>query len=79
MLIYDLNYLLVGVENTGLDCWSKCGSKQGPCDWCGEVGTCCKKGYHDTSSGCDGTIGGRNRHECVLRLRPRLPGKLDIL
>ena len=31
---------------------------------------CCKKGFHDKSNGCDGTFGGKTRHECVLR-----PGK----
>ena len=33
--------------------------------WCGKNVLCCKKGYWDKSNGCDGTLGGQNRHECV--------------
>ena len=52
--------------NAGVDCWEKCGGKQGPCDWCGN-GRCCKKGWPDTSNGCDGSFGGNTMHECVLK------------
>ena len=52
--------------NAGLDCWYKCEGKQGVCAWCGD-GMCCKKGYHDTRNGCDGSFGGNTRHECVTK------------
>ena len=41
---------------------------EGQCDWCGNVGWCCRKEW--IGNGCDGSIGGTNRHECVLN-----PGK----
>jgi len=55
------------LTNTGKDCWYKCGSKQGPCEWCGTKGMCCKNGFKDKSNGCDGTFGGLTRHECDLK------------
>lgn len=57
----------VGLANTGVDCWGRCGSKQGPCDWCGKNGMCCTRraGWTDTSNGCDGTFGGLKTHECI--------------
>jgi len=57
------------IANAGQDCWSSCGSVQGPCAWCGTKGYCCtkKSGWDDTSNGCDGTFGGAGRHECVLK------------
>ena len=45
-----------GVLNEGVDCWSGCNAKQGPCDWCG-AGMCCRYGWDDKSNGCDGKIG----------------------
>ena len=59
------------LKNAGKDCWINCKSRQGKCSWCGDTGMCCKKGFHDKSNGCDGTFGGKTRHECVLR-----PGKV---
>ena len=31
-------------------------------------GYCCRKGYHDTSHGCDGSFGGDGIHACALKL-----------
>ena len=65
-------YVSGKLENAGLDCWPKCNHKQGACEWCGSMGFCCtkKKDWYDTSNGCDGTFGGKTKHECVLK-----PGK----
>jgi hypothetical protein len=53
-----------GVLNEGVDCWSGCNAKQGPCDWCG-AGMCCRYGWDDKSNGCDGKIGVPGRsHVC---------------
>ena len=30
---------------------------------------CCRKGWKDKSGGCDGTFGGKNHHNCVLKPR----------
>ena len=60
--------------NDGKDCWANCGNQQGPCNWCGSKGVCCRVDWSDTSNGCDGTIGGNNIHECVLK-----PGLLKIV
>ena len=68
MLKLSLYYILIDIANIGLNCWYKCGEEQGPCDWCGQDGNCCKKGL--TGNGCDGTIGGLTRHECAGK-----PGK----
>ena len=57
------------LENSGKNCWVKCENKQGKCDWCGKGGFCCRKGFHDTSHGCDGSFGGDSEHECVLKPR----------
>ena len=61
------------LQNTGKDCWYECNSKQGLCSWCGTKGMCCKKGFLDTSNGCDGTFGGSARHECVLKSAGKCP------
>ena len=54
-----------GVENQGQNCWGECGRKQGACAWCG-TGMCCRKGWWDTSGGCDGSLGiDLPRHVCV--------------
>ena len=55
--------------NTGVYCLHRCGG-QGICEWCGTEGICCRKGWGDTSNGCDGSFGGLTKHECVLN-----PGK----
>eukprot|EP01052_Picozoa_sp_SAG31_P005632 SAG31_NODE_250_length_19098_cov_4.337123_2_plen_1162_part_00 len=44
------------IVHEGEDCWDECNNQQGPCGWCGS-GICCRFGWHDTSGGCDGTIG----------------------
>ena len=56
--------LAIGLENGGKSCLKNC-SKEGKCDWCGSDGWCCQKGL--TGNGCDGSIGGSNRLECVLK------------
>ena len=60
-------YFLDLLVNTGVDCWYKCGEKEGPCEQCGKNGYCCRFRRSDTSgySGCDGTFGGLRKHECV--------------
>ena len=64
-------FVVDGVDNFGLDCWSRCGSKQGPCAWCGNNGICCtqKPGWNNTDNGCNGNIGGFTKHECVKNPR----------
>ena len=64
-------------KRVGNECWGNCG--QGPCEYCGSMGYCCRKNYTDITDndnsfydgGCDGTFGGENRHECSIK-----PGKL---
>ena len=58
------------LQNPGEDCWSHCNGEQGPCHWCGADGWCCKQGW-TVGNGCDGSFGGENMHECVLK-----PGKI---
>ena len=60
--------------NAGKECWVGCGGNQGKCPWCGSDGWCCRKNGHNPywlptaqSNGCDGTFGGPNQHECVLK------------
>ena len=48
----------------GLDCWDDCNKQQGPCEWCGSEGYCCKIGM--IGNGCDGTFGGDKVHKCVF-------------
>ena len=57
------------LKNSGEDCWYKCNNKQGSCLWCGTGGMCCtqKANWNDTSNGCDGTLGGQEKHECILK------------
>ena len=49
-------------NNEGRDCWSNCGHQEGPCDWCGNGGMCCKVG--DVGNGCDGIMGTTGYHGC---------------
>ena len=68
------------IKNTNMDCWNKgqCGwtngpkghDGQGPCEFCGSEGYCCRKessSYWDKTNGCDGTIGGESGHQCVAK------------
>ena len=48
----------------GENCWYNCNEMDGPCDWCGDVGLCCRKEW--IGNGCNGSIGGASQHECVL-------------
>ena len=50
--------------HAGEDCWNNCNYVEGQCDWCGNVGWCCRKEW--IGNGCDGSIGGTNQHQCVL-------------
>ena len=59
--------ILAELENAGQNCLNNCNGQQGACDWCGSKGFCCKKGFTDTSNGCDGTFGGQGVHECALQ------------
>ena len=53
-----------GPPGGALNCWNWCNEMDGPCDWCGNVKLCCRKGW--IGNGCDGSIGGTNQHQCVL-------------
>ena len=68
-----ISCILAELKNTEKDCWYECNRKQGLCSWCGTKGMCCKKGFSDTSNGCDGTFGGSARHECVLKSAGKCP------
>ena len=57
------------LQNTKKNCWKPCKKKQGRCSYCGTRGMCCRKGWKDKSGGCDGTFGGKNHHNCVLKPR----------
>ena len=74
--------------NAGINCYYKCGNKQGRCRLCGKEGMCCKRakpkpstnwqlgfGFLDDKfeNGCDGTFGGKSRFECSLK-----PGNLFL-
>ena len=47
--------------------------KQGPCKWCRKEGMCCTQKndlfihWKGHENGCDGTLGGLTRFECVLK------------
>ena len=62
------------INHEGIQCWGKCNRKQGPCSWCGTKGMCCRKNWK--GNGCDGSIGGRRRHECTKKPEA---GKIFIL
>jgi hypothetical protein len=53
-----------GLRNEGKECWTTSCNGQGPCAFCGN-GLCCMKNFHDTTKGCDGSIGGDGSHQCV--------------
>ena len=59
------------LQNAGQDCYPHCNKEQGLCDWCGADGWCCRQGW-TAGNGCDGSFGGENMHECVLK-----PGKIS--
>ena len=60
------------MENGGKNCLVGCNKEQGKCDWCGMDGWCCRK--DSVGNGCDGTFGGINDHQCVLK-----PGNPDYV
>jgi len=56
----------LSVKNYGKGCWRGCTRKQGPCNWCGTGGSCCRFGWRDKRNGCDGTLGiPRMGHVCT--------------
>ena len=56
-----------GLRNFGVNCWNQCDRKQGPCGFCG-TGLCCRKGWSDTSNGCDGSVGINGKgHVCASK------------
>jgi len=57
----------------GDNCWEGCNHRQGPCASCGK-GLCCRKGWHDRSNGCNGSIGGGGYHACVSAATLLNPG-----
>jgi hypothetical protein len=54
-------------KNVGEECWWTCGQKNGNCSWCGAEGMCCRLGSKWIVGGCDGNVGGANRHECTKK------------
>ena len=62
------------LQNAGEDCYPHCNREQGLCDWCGADGWCCRQGW-TVGNGCDGSFGGENMHECVLKpaAKPQAP------
>ena len=57
--------LFADLEHAGEDCYQGCNQRDGKCNWCGGDGWCCRKGW--VGNGCDGKLGGDNRHECSLK------------
>ena len=55
------------VLNEGKECWATCGRKNGNCSWCGGSGMCCRQGQNWIKEGCNGIVGGTNRHECTKK------------
>ena len=53
------------LKNEGKNCWPHCCKKDGPCQWCGSEGMCCKIGVN--KNGCNGIIGGEREHRCALK------------
>ena len=63
---YDL-YFKGGLQNAGKACFGSCSHKQGACEFCG-TGLCCRKGWSDTTNGCDGSLGIDGKgHVCVAK------------
>lgn len=54
--------------NLGEECWNSADCTSGRCGYCGS-GLCCRKGRKEF--GCNGTVGGDRRHECVSHEFPR--------
>jgi hypothetical protein len=52
------------IQNEGDECWGQCGGKNGNCSWCGAEGMCCRQGINWIKGGCDGMVGGANKHQC---------------
>ena len=67
-----------GLQHEGESCWVGCSQEQGYCDWCG-TGLCCRQNFWsgqfdgDTSTGCDGYLGGAESHICVAAPPPPPP------
>ena len=57
------NHQIAIIENEGTDCWNGCNHTQGPCQWCGSEGFCCKFGW--VGNGCDGNMGAAEGHVCT--------------
>ena len=53
----------VSTCHLGKECWTKCGEKDGYCDWCDGDGLCCREGR--VGNGCDGEMGEKYRHTCM--------------
>ena len=51
------------LQNSDERCWGKCEAKDGPCEWCGTEGWCCRQ--KNIKNGCDGNLGSKNHHICV--------------
>ena len=71
---FCLYFLVKGVlQNYNVKCLDECGKKQGPCSFCG-TGMCCRKGWHDSSNGCDQSLGiSREDHTCVASPGTSIP------
>ena len=66
---YTVQHFRLALLNEGKACYETCGRKQGSCNWCGSLGSCCirNRDQNHTSNACDGSfVGGQKRHKCVL-------------
>ena len=72
IILKNSTFIFEDVRNAGKECFQKCKMQNGPCDWCGPDGWCCR--LNRVRNGCDGTFGGANQHQCVLN-----PGIYGIL
>ena len=62
--LYIAELPTTAIANEGKDCWWGCKKKQGPCEWCGTEGWCCRLGW--TGNGCDGSMGAEGMgHVCT--------------
>ena len=62
-----------GMKNVGQRCHGRCGSRSGPCSWCGSEGMCCKLGLYE--NGCH-SVGVGGGHQCTMK---PVPGKFTRL
>ena len=69
------NNLHVESANLQKPCWIPCNGMTGFCAFCGANGRCCRRGYD--IRGCDGKMGAREEHVCVVPATSDLEGAYD--